>query len=449
MPLPDNPSDALQHDAYAALRFRDFRFLISASFLISFSQAVLSVIVGYELYLRTGSALALGLVGLVQIVPNVILSMPAGQFVDQHDHRLIASAAAGLIALAAAFLALLTHYEGPLILIYACLFLIGLGRVFNMATPAPLMASIVPPDRFHNAAAWRSSSNQTASILGPAAGGFGVAVLGSASSVFAIAAVLLATASLLLSRIKARPSPREREKMSKDSILAGIRFIRSTEVLLATITLDMVAVMLGGATALLPIFAEDVLHVGAAGLGLMRAAPAVGAVLASVAIAHKGPFKAAGPTILVAVAGFGLATILFGVSRAMPLSLLALALIGAFDAISMVIRSTLQLTLTPDHMRGRVGSVHYMFVGMSNEFGEFESGLLATLIGATAAVVAGGIGTILVVPAIALAWPRGSPPPRNQTPRIGNYGHRASNRVVGRRQITSRTQQPVRAISGT
>ncbi len=405
MPLPDKPSDAPEHDAYAALRFRDFRFLISASFLISFSQAVLSVIVGYELYLRTGSALALGLVGLVQIVPNVILSMPAGQYVDQHDHRLIAAAAAGLIALSAAFLALLTHYEGPLVLIYACLFLIGLGRVFNMATPAPLMASIVPPDRFGNAAAWRSSSNQTASILGPAAGGFGVAVLGSAASVFAIAAVLLAIASALLSLIKARPSPREREKMSKDSILAGIRFIRSTEVLLATITLDMVAVMLGGATALLPIFAEDVLHVGAGGLGLMRAAPAAGAVLASVAIAHKGPFKAAGPTILVAVAGFGLATILFGFSRAMPLSLMALALIGAFDAISMVIRSTLQLTLTPDHMRGRVGSVHYMFVGMSNEFGEFESGLVATLIGATAAVVLGGIGTLLVVPAIALAWP--------------------------------------------
>jgi MFS family permease len=405
MPLPEKPTVFPDHDAYAALRFRDFRLLISASFLISFSQAVLSVIVGYELYLRTGSALALGLVGLVQVVPNVILSMPAGQYVDQHDHRLIASAAAGLIALAAAFLALLTHYEGPLVLIYACLFLIGLGRVFNMATPAPLMASIVPPDRFGNAAAWRSSSNQTASILGPAAGGFGVAVLGTAASVFAIAAVLLATAALLLSQIRARPSPREREKMSRDSILAGIRFIRSTEVLLATITLDMVAVMLGGATALLPIFAEDVLHVGAFGLGIMRAAPAAGAVLASVAIAHKGPFKAAGPTILVAVTGFGLATILFGVSRSMPLSLVALALIGAFDAISMVIRSTLQLTLTPDHMRGRVGSVHYMFVGMSNEFGEFESGLLATLIGATAAVVAGGIGTILVVPVIFLAWP--------------------------------------------
>ena len=395
-----------EHDAYAALRFSDFRYLITASFLSSFAQAILSVIVGYELYLRTGSALALGLVGLVQIVPNVILSMPAGQFVDQHDQRLVASAAAATIATAAAILALLTHYEGPLVLIYACLFLIGLGRVFSMATPAPLMASIVPPDRFANAAAWRSSTNQTASILGPAAGGFGVAVLGSATSVFTISAVLLAIAAFLLSRIAARPSPRQREKMSLDSIMAGFRFIRSTQVLLATITLDMVAVLLGGATALLPIFAEDVLHVGAGGLGMMRAAPAAGAVLASLAIAHRGPFRAAGPTILAAVAGFGLATILFGVSRSMPLSLVALGFLGAFDAISMVIRSTLQLTLTPDHMRGRVGSVHYMFVGMSNEFGEFESGVVASLLGATTAVVVGGFGTLLVVPAIALLWPQ-------------------------------------------
>ena len=160
MPLPDKSSDVPQHDAYAAVRFRDLRFLISASFLISFSQAVLSVIVGYELYLRTGSALALGLVGLVQIVPNVILSMPAGQFVDQHDHRLIASAADGLIALSAAFLALLTHYEGPLILVYACLFLIGLGRVFNMATPAPLMASILQRLPWRMATLTRSHSTR-------------------------------------------------------------------------------------------------------------------------------------------------------------------------------------------------------------------------------------------------------------------------------------------------
>lgn len=405
MSFRHNPVDDGAHDTYAALRYRDFRFLILASFLTSFCQAILSVIVGYELYLRTGSAFALGLVGLVQIVPNVILSMPAGQFVDQHDQRLVASAAAGTIATAAAFLALLTHYEGPLPLIYACLFLIGLGRVFSMATPAPLMASIVPPDRFGNAAAWRSSSNQTAAILGPAAGGFGVALLGSAATVFTIAAVLLSIAAFLLSRIKARPAPRPREKMSLDSIMAGFRFIRRTDVLLATITLDMVAVLLGGATALLPIFAEDVLHVGAGGLGLMRAAPAAGAVIASLAIARKGPFNAAGPTILAAVTGFGLASILFGLSRSMPLSLLALGFVGVCDSISVVIRSTLQLTLTPDHMRGRVGSVHYMFVGMSNEFGEFESGVVASLLGATAAVVVGGIGTVLVVPAIALLWP--------------------------------------------
>jgi MFS family permease len=405
MSLRHNPPDDSGHDSYAALRYRDFRYLITASFLTSFSQAILSVIVGYELYLRTGSAFALGMVGLVQIIPNVALSMPAGQFVDQHDQRRVAALAVGLISLAAFFLSVLTHFEGPLVFIYLCLFLIGIGRLLVSPTQAPLMASIIPRDSFSNAAAWRSSAGQTASILGPAAGGFGVAIFGNAQIVFAMAAGLLAIAAVSLSRITPRPVPRSREKMTRDSVLAGIRFIRSTEVLLATITLDMVAVLLGGATALLPIFAEDVLHVGAGGLGLMRAAPAVGAVLASVAIAHRGPFRAAGPTILMAVAGFGLCSVLFGLSRSMPLSLVALGLIGVCDSISVVIRSTLQLTLTPDHMRGRVGSVHYMFVGMSNEFGEFESGVVASILGATAAVVVGGVGTILVVPAIIVLWP--------------------------------------------
>jgi hypothetical protein len=193
--------------------------------------------------------------------------------------------------------------------------------------------------------------------------------------------------------------------MTVDSLLAGVRFIRKTKVLLAAITLDMVAVLLGGATALLPIFAEDVLHVGATGLGLMRAAPAAGAVLMSFALAHKGPFDHAGPSLLATVAAFGCATIAFGASRSIVLSLFALALLGAFDAISVVIRDTLELTFTPDHMRGRVGAIGYIFVGMSNEFGEFESGVAAALMGATAAVIVGGIGTLVVVPLIAFAWP--------------------------------------------
>lgn len=382
------------------------------------AQAVLSVTVGYELYQRTGSALALGLVGLAQIVPNVLFSIPAGQFVDQHDQKVVAVAAVTLNSVSAAFMALLTQVQGPIFLIYVCLFMIGIGRAFRSPTQSALLASIIPTRVFSNAAAWNSSSNQTATILGPAIGGFGIALFGEAWEIFAIAAGFMAVSALLLSQISRRPAKTAREKMTRDSLLAGIRFIASTKVLLAAITLDMVAVLLGGATALLPIFAEDVLDVGAAGLGLMRSAPAVGAVVTSLVIARKGPFEAAGRTLLAAVTGFGLATILFGFSRYLPLSLVALMLLGVFDSISVVIRNTLQLTLTPDSMRGRVGAVHYLFVGLSNEFGEFESGVMAALLGATAAVVVGGAGTLLVVPIIALLWPEVRRLRRIETPEV-------------------------------
>jgi len=393
------------HDPYSALRIPDFRLLIGASFFASLAQAILSVIVGWELYVRTHSALALGLVGLVQIVPNVVMALPAGQFVDLHDQKRIMVAATSLNAAAAVGLAALSAVAGPLALIYACLFLIGIGRVFRSPTQGVLLASVVSPAEYPNASAWSSSAGQLASVLGPAVGGLGVALFSDAAPVFAIAAGMLAAAAIATSRLHPRQIKRSTEKVTKDSLLAGIRFIRSTKVLLAAITLDMVAVLLGGATALMPIFAEDVLHVGATGLGLMRAAPAAGAVLMSFAIAHKGPFAKAGPSLLATVGAFGVATILFGASRTLWLSLFALALLGAFDAISVVIRDTLELTYTPDHMRGRVGAIGFIFVGMSNEFGEFESGLAAALLGATTAVVGGGIGTLLVVPIIALAWP--------------------------------------------
>lgn len=418
MTSDSDSKDALAQDSYAAFRFRDYRFLISSSFLMVMAQAVLSVTVGYELYQRTGSALALGLVGLAQIVPNVLFSIPAGQFVDQHDQKVVAVAAVTLNSVSAAFMALLTQVQGPIFLIYVCLFMIGIGRAFRSPTQSALLASIIPTRVFSNAAAWNSSSNQTATILGPAIGGFGIALFGEAWEIFAIAAGFMAVSALLLSQISRRPAKTAREKMTRDSLLAGIRFIASTKVLLAAITLDMVAVLLGGATALLPIFAEDVLDVGAAGLGLMRSAPAVGAVVTSLVIARKGPFEAAGRTLLAAVTGFGLATILFGFSRYLPLSLVALMLLGVFDSISVVIRNTLQLTLTPDSMRGRVGAVHYLFVGLSNEFGEFESGVMAALLGATAAVVVGGAGTLLVVPIIALLWPEVRRLRRIETPEV-------------------------------
>jgi MFS family permease len=216
--------------------------------------------------------------------------------------------------------------------------------------------------------------------------------------------VMVAAAALAV--LRPRPIERSTERISLDSLLSGLRFIRDTKVMFAGVMLDMVAVLLGGVNALLPIFAEDVLGVGSTGLGFLRAAPAVGAVLTSFAIAHRGPFQKAGPTLLLTVAGFGAATIVFGLSHSMALSLVALALTGAFDAISMVIRHTMTLTYTPDHMRGRVGAVNYVFIGMSNEFGDFFTGAVAALLGATTAVVFGGFGTLIVVPIFAYVWPQ-------------------------------------------
>jgi len=407
VPSNPHPGDARSgYDAYAALRFLDFRLFVSGNFLGALSRSILSVIVGYELYLRTDSALALGLVGLVQIIPNVVLALPAGQYVDRHDHQRIAVVATSLNATAAAILALLSWAHGPLWVIYACLFLIGIGRVFNSPTQGTLLAAVVPARDYGNASAWGSSVSQFASVLGPVLGGFAVAALGEEAPVYAATAAMLFLAAILYSRLHPRPIHKSTEPVTRESLFAGFRFIASTKVLLAAITLDMVAVLLGGATALLPIFAEDVLHVGATGLGVMRASVAIGAILMSFAIAHKGEFRRAGITLLATVGGFGLATILFGLSTWMPLSLLALFLIGAFDSISVVIRTTLELRFTPDEMRGRVGSIHYLFIGMSNEFGEFESGVAAAIFGATTAVVLGGIGTLLVVPAIALIWPQ-------------------------------------------
>lgn len=395
-----------EHDPYAPLRIRDFRLLLSAGFLNSIALAMFTVVVGWELYDRTDSALALGIVGLVQIVPNIGLSLPAGAYVDNHDRRRVAMISAVAIAVVAALLTVLTATEAPIPTIYAALFVMSIARAFNRPTNGALLANAVPGNLLANASAWRSGSMQTAQILGPATGGFGISLFGQAAPVFAISSALLVFSAIQFAQMAPDATVRKREKVSKESLLAGVRFIGRTKVILAAITLDMVAVLFGGATALLPIFAEDVLHVGSTGLGLLRTAPAVGGLITSLVIARRGPFTHNGRTLLIAVAGFGLATMLFGFSRDFKLSLAALALVGTFDTISVVIRNTLQLALTPDDMRGRVSSVHFMFVGMSNEFGEFESGVAAAIFGATTAVVLGGVATLLVVPTIALVWPQ-------------------------------------------
>ena len=393
------------HDSYAALRIRDFRLLAGGGFLAGFAEDMVSVVIGWELYQRTNSAFALGLVGLVQIVPTLLLALPAGHFVDQHDRKRIAAATMLAMAAAVTGLAVVSLTDGLLALVYAALLVMGICRAFIFPAAASLLPHSVPEPLFSNAAAWETSLSQVATISGPAIGGIGLAIVGNEAVIYLAAAVMFLIAATLFALLRIKGKTGEVEKMTVDSMLAGVRFVRTNRVILACITLDMVAVLLGGATALLPIFARDVLDVGSVGLGFMRAAPAIGALVAGVIVAHRPPFRFAGRTLLLVVAGFGVATIIFGLSRNFWLSLAALFAIGALDSVSMIIRGVLVMVRTPDEMRGRVLSVESVFVGISNELGAFESGVLAALLGATTAVALGGVGTILVVAAIAYWWP--------------------------------------------
>ncbi len=402
---PTRTADSPAHAPLAALHFRDFRLLLIGSFLAVIAEQMLGVAIGWELYQRTNSSLALGLVGLVQIVPVVLLALPAGQIADRRDRRRVVVTAMIGIAACMLGLAAVSAAQGPLWAIYGLLFGIGVARAFQSPAFSSLTAGVVPPEQFAGAATWQSGAWQAATIFGPALGGLLLATWNAPPAIYALAGGILLLVAFLLGLLRPRPVPTNTEPVNLSELLAGARFIGRTQVILAAITLDMVAVLLGGATALLPIFARDILQVGVDGLGWMRAAPAVGAVVATLLIALRPPFRQAGHTLLIVVTGFGLATIVFGLSRSFLLSLLMLTLLGALDNVSVVIRSTLLLTRTPDVLRGRVNAVHYVFIGISNELGAFESGVAAALLSAVGAVVAGGIGTVLVVALVAAGWP--------------------------------------------
>jgi MFS family permease len=299
-------------------------------------------------------------------------------------------------------LALLSATQGSLVLVYTCLFFIGVGRAFNNPASAALLPATVPPEVFGSAATWGSSAWQLAAVLGPALGGVLIAVFNRAMPVFMLDMVMATLFVILVAFIRGRNVPLSKEPLTLQSLWAGAKFIWNTKVILAAITLDMFGVLLGGATALMPVFAKDILHVDADGLGALRAAPSIGAVLMAVSLAHLPPFRQAGKTLLWAVTGFGVVTVIFGLSTSFPLSLMMLVLLGALDNISVVIRGTLLLTQTPDDMRGRISAVNYVFIGASNELGGFESGVAAGFLGPVLAVVGGGIGTILVV--LGIAW---------------------------------------------
>jgi MFS family permease len=404
--VPDPSATANNHDPYRALRFRDFRLLFIGIFIANIGEQMVNVAIGWELYIRTGSAFALGLVGLVQVFPIILLSLPAGHIADNYNRKYIVIICEFVLALASIGLTVLSFTHGSLILIYGCLFFIGVGMAFNGPASFTLLPQTVPESVYENAATWESSSGQMASVLGPALGGIMIALFHGSTSVYALNAVAaLLFVALLLPLRGVRHVERSRESTTLSSLVEGIKFLRGTQVILAAITLDLFAVLLGGATTLLPIYATAILHVGPTGLGWLRAAPSIGAVLVSLSIAHTPPFKHAGRTLLLAVAGFGIATLIFGLSHVFWLSMLMLFVLGGLDNISVVIRSTLLLVRTPDALRGRIAAVDSLFVGASNELGGFESGLTAQLFGPIIAVVGGGVGTILVVLLIALCWP--------------------------------------------
>lgn len=393
------------HDPYAALRFRDLRLLLAGRFITNFGGQMVSFAIAWELWLRTHNAFALGLVGLVQVIPVLLLSLPGGHVADRYDRKRTVAITQSLLAVCSLGLALLSFLQGSLALIYLCLLGIGIARAFNEPATSTLLPSTVPPDLFASAATWDSSIFQIAAILGPALAGGLAALLNRITLIYVLDALGAVTFLVLISRIKGRPLALSSKAATLESLKEGVRFVRGEKVILAAITLDMFAVLLGGAVTLLPIYATDILRVGPQGLGLMRAAPSIGALVMALLQAHLPPFQKAGRTLLLAVTGFGLATIVFGLSTTFWLSISMLILLGGLDNISVVIRRTLVLTRTPDEMRGRISAVNNIFIGASNELGGFESGVTAGLFGPVISVVGGGIGTILVVLAVARIWP--------------------------------------------
>jgi MFS family permease len=400
------PATAPRHDPYAAFRHRDCRLLIIGDILAAAGRLMQSVAVGWELYERTGNTMALAWVGLVQALPIVALVLPSGHVADRFDRKKVVVLMQILIALASAGLALLSHYQGAIPLIYLCLLLSSVAQSFNGAAKSALLPLTVPIADYSNAVIWKSGGFQIASVAGPAVGGFLIALRGSAASVYVVDAVLNLVFAACVAVIRVRHEPREKKEVTLRSLAAGFRFVWKTKVILATITLDLFAVLLGGATSLLPVYAKDILHVGPVGLGWLRAAPAVGAFAMGLAIAHLPPRYPVGKMLLWAVAGFGAATVGFGLSTVFWFSLLMLLLTGAFDNISVVVRHSLVQLLTPDKKRGRVSAVNNVFISCSNELGAFESGFVASIFGsAVISVVSGGLGTILVVLLTARLWP--------------------------------------------
>ncbi|MFA5938217.1 MAG: MFS transporter [Sinimarinibacterium sp.] len=400
------------HDPYAALRFREFRHLVGGSFLLTCALLIQQIALAYELYRITGDPLSLGLIGLAEAVPFIGLALFGGYLADRRDKRSLIRAALLVILLAAGLLAVLSRpavrdalTQGAwLWAVYLSIGVLGLARGVLSPAASSLRAFLVPREVLGSAATWSSTIWQAGAILGPVAGGFIYAAFGLTGSLL-IAMALIATAERLVSTIapKPLPAPASAELRVWAALREGLAYVRRSKIILYAISLDMFSVLFGGVIAILPIFAEDILKVGPQGLGLMRSAPAVGAILTMLVCAWHPPTAQAWRNLLLAVAGFGVATLVFALSQIYWLSCVALFFTGAFDSISVVIRQTILQLVPPDHLRGRVQSVNSMFISASNELGAFESGLAARLLGTVPSVIFGGALTLATV---GLVWQR-------------------------------------------
>ena len=390
------------HDPYAALRFPDFRRLVGSVLVLTVATQIQEVVVAWQIYAVTKDPLSLGLVGLAEALPFIGIALFAGHVADRMNRRrVVALAILVMLACAAALLGF-TLVPGGIAArhiwpIYGVIFVTGVARSFLQPARQALGAELVPRELYPNAVAWRSSIWQLAAVIGPALGGLLYGFAGPAAA-YGVDLGLTAAALGAITRLRHVGSERPSQEASiVESLGVGVRFLRSRPILLGAITLDLFSVLFGGATALLPIFAADILHVGPEGLGLLRAAPSLGAVITSLVLAHRRPLRRAGTTLLSYVALFGLAMIGFGLSRNFTLSAILLAASGAVDMVSVVIRSTLLQLATPESLLGRVSSVNQIFIGSSNEIGAFESGAAARLMGTVPSVVFGGMVTLLVV----------------------------------------------------
>ena len=400
--------DASPNSRLARIAFThaDFTRYQVARFFIVAALEMQAVAVGWQVYEITKRPLDLGLVGLVQFLPGVLLFLVSGHAADRLDRRKLLLTCYGGFAVCSGLLLVLARRGTASVLpIYGILLMLGVVRAFNGPVSRSFLPQLVPEEHFPNAVTWNATTFQAATILGPSLGGLLYAIARGPLAVYSAAMASAALAFFLTTRMKPQSKARLREEFNLTTVFAGFRYIWRQKVILGSISLDMFAVLLGGAVALLPVYAREILHTGPWGLGLLRSAPGIGAAFMAVYIAYKPLRRRVGKTMLWCVAGFGVFTILFGISHSLVLSLLALFLAGASDMVSVIIRGTLVQLATPDEMRGRVNAVDMIFIGTSNELGQFESGLTASWFGTVPAVVLGGIGTLAVIAIWAWRFP--------------------------------------------